>query len=1360
MKTSVACRLAGLAILSFNGLHSANDPQTWYTGPLGNDALGDGSQSNPWQTLGHAINHVQAGDTIRLLSDDNTEQDDFVENIVLNKTLTLEALEDQPHRPVLRSANPNNHAITVTADAVTIRGLDIYGAASNDRWVGAICLQSVTGCTVEDNRCGWEEAFANMSGIYLEGADDNTLTGNICSNNKYGIYLVSGSGHNRIADNTCSYNGYGNVVVDGGSSNTLENNMFEQGRGVYLTAATRDCELIGNTCRECGSFGMDLRGSGHVVRNNNCTGSSFGLYVPSLTTAFLLQDNTCNGNRNDGINIGGNGHTLSGNTCNENEKNGIFHWGSEAELDANSCRYNGNSGILVRIGEQNELTNNVCNDNITGIYLEETDGNTLSGNTCSDNNHQGIHLGFSDANQITGNTCVNNDKTAYLFKTANIYLEGSCNNLLSGNTCSISQSGIYVDLSSNDNTITGNTLSNQLTGVYIFDSSGNLLSQNQCPDNDYGGIQLNKAVGNTITQNSISSLDFLSGSHGNTATDNDIGDGYTLIDESDNNQLSGNSMAKLTLRDSTASQCEDNQINGDGVIMDTKTQAHWDHDFSGNTREGKPIVFWNGVANATVPEGAAQVILTNCSNITVRDQTLSQVYNGLQMGYCTGCTIQDNQCSANGYYGILVQGCTECQISGNSCVGSGSTGIWLVESENNTLSGNICNEAYYAGIQLERSHGNTLDGNTCKDTRMEGIRLMVANNNTLLQNLCQGNRSGINITRSTGISLQGNSTLSNTESGITLAGSESCTLLDNQMNGDGLLVGGDTLNHWNTHTIDTSNSVSGKPLYYWKNRQDGTIPAGAGQVILANCQNVVIEGQDLSHGSFGIILGASSGNRIRNNTCSGNNRTGIAIDYASNGNTIADNQCHENAQHGVFIHQSTENVLTGNSFSQNNGDGILLIDSPENILTGNTIRQNLENGIRFSESPTQTVSRNTLADNQNSAICIFGSPSITALENTMTDNGFYIYGWEEPHWNTHNIDTSNTVNGRPVYYWNDQHDAVLPPGAGQILLSACTQVTVQYQDLSHASIGIGMGYCSQCSLYGNNCIGNTIGIDLNFMCSENTISANTCSGGKTGIKTWTAWFNTFENNVCDQNSSYGAYLNSANNDYIDNTFNGNGIGLFLYTESSSAFKNNEISDNTTEGLKLDYAGENEFYGNIISGNQTGMSIVGSDDNRIFHNTFQQNETTHISGYGDHFLFSPNSRTYAWKGSWQSAPMGNYYDDYAGTDSDGDGIGDTATPYLISGFTDPYPLMAPASNYVPYGTPYTMTLAFDTLLPSGQCSYSFERCPWLEHYRVEYSTNLQEWQTLTEIDVTQPEGRFEGLSLTTDSTPVFYRVVTR
>jgi hypothetical protein len=55
--------------------------------------------------------------------------------------------------------------------------------------------------------------------------------------------------------------------------------------------------------------------------------------------------------------------------------------------------------------------------------------------------------------------------------------------------------------------------------------------------------------------------------------------------------------------------------------------------------------------------------------------------------------------------------------------------------------------------------------------------------------------------------------------------------------------------------------------------------------------------------------------------------------------------------------------------------------------------------------------------------------------------------------------------------------------------------------------------------------------------------------------------------------------------------------------------------------------------------------------------------------------SPLEITYTYDGTTYKSYLGNYWDDYKGTDADVDGIGDT---HYIS---DDYPLMKPFENYI-------------------------------------------------------------------------------
>jgi len=105
------------------------------------------------------------------------------------------------------------------------------------------------------------------------------------------------------------------------------------------------------------------------------------------------------------------------------------------------------------------------------------------------------------------------------------------------------------------------------------------------------------------------------------------------------------------------------------------------------------------------------------------------------------------------------------------------------------------------------------------------------------------------------------------------------------------------------------------------------------------------------------------------------------------------------------------------------------------------------------------------------------------------------------------------------------------------------------------------------------------------------------------------------------------------------------------------------------------------------------------------NNFMNNSNNAYS-YSFNIWHSPEPITYTYNGNIYTNYLGNYWDDYNGSDADNDGIGDT--PYYIDeNNDDSYPLMQPWENYVKSPQQYTLTTSVNpsnagyvTLNPSG------------------------------------------------------------
>ena len=225
-------------------------------------------------------------------------------------------------------------------------------------------------------------------------------------------------------------------------------------------------------------------------------------------------------------------------------------------------------------------------------------------------------------------------------------------------------------------------------------------------------------------------------------------------------------------------------------------------------------------------------------------------------------------------------------------------------------------------------------------------------------------------------------------------------------------------------------------------------------------------------------------------------------------------------------------------------------------------------------------------------------------------------------------------------------------------------------------------YANHCDVSDNNCSNNACGIVLHTS-SNNSISKNTCKNNSNGIHL--CGFsnnNTISNNTVSENDCDGIHMDSSSN---NNTISNNSIwnnwnGIFCGSASNNTISNNMVCKNN-EGIFL-IASNNTISNNICKNNYRGIMLDDSSNNKIYLNNFINNSKNVKSSLSTNIWNSPLEIAYTYDGTTYESYLGNYWDDYGGTDAEGDGIGDSS--YSIdseSDESDDYPLMKPFENYI-------------------------------------------------------------------------------
>jgi len=702
------------------------------------------------------------------------------------------------------------------------------------------------------------------------------------------------------------------------------------------------------------------------------------------------------------------------------------------------------------------------------------------------------------------------------------------------------------------------------------------------------------------------------------------------------------------------------------------------------------------ISNFLITNGWSGLYIWNSSNNRIWQNTITNTEKAIYIyGYVLPYFASFNTISEN-------------IILNNTC-GIDDGGV------NTTIAGNTVtfNEKGIAGGVNTTIVGNTVASNE------EGMYL--GRNNTVISNTIKSNFLGVVI--GTGSKLRGNKLDENRFNFVSSRTNLSPQVAHND--------------------IDTTNKINGKNIYYITNQTnlliDSSTNPNVGYLALIQCQNVTVRDLTLSSNGEGIMLSDCINCTIQN--CQF--RSNIVGIMATASNTcLIDNNILDNLQ-GIKLtgdhNEVTNNIIINNTIRSlpytypdkwpNRWARTYLLGLID--LTTGVVGDfsSWSGGLYLCFAENCTISSNNIASNEH-GILLCCSRYNVLRNNSMTGN-VYNFGIRRPYYPIewarnppdhpqispylmHSIDSSNTVDGKPICYWIGRHHQIVPSDAGYVALINCTNIVTQNLVLTHNYRGV-LLVATRNTFLSHNAISSTkFGIEITDqgvydfpLSANNTIQENNIANSGTGIYLYAS-----NNSVCSNllaSNLLAIVVDKDSNEIIGNImtdnvqppieewllgfypphendrywlwrypYHGTACGGIVLGTSNTFVHRNEFTSNDF-GLALEpyywNTHANVVTANIFVNNEYGIWLEARD-NMFYHNNFVNNAYSVYIDPGLKGRIPPDALV----NTWDNGVEGNYWSDYTGHDSDNNGIGDSAYYNIGWANQDNRPLMGMFSSF--------------------------------------------------------------------------------
>gem|GEM_PF-4134337 len=822
--------------------------------------------------------------------------------------------------------------------------------------------------------------------------------------------------------------------------------------------------------------------------------------------------------------------------------------------ESSSSDFAGN-GILYIGGSDSLITNNTISSNTgNGILCINSSGLKIGNDTVGNNLLDGIRLENTIGVEIADNT-ISFSNSRY-----GVYVFSSTESKIAVNVFD-SEYGIYLKNSLN-NTIETSTIWNISYGIHIEDSPESKVTNSAIAHANYG-IHVVNSNDVWLKAINISSLEY----------------GVNVL-SSDNVSVSNTHIWKadygLYLSSSIAASVYNNTMLHTDVFIDGKELKYWNtHKIgSSNTVNSKPLYYWKNLTTGEIPSNAGEIILANCSDISIKNQSLNNATVGLQIGYSHNNLMENTTISGN-LYGAWLYASNENTIRKNNISSNEGHNLYLYSSSNNTISNNSVSHSLDS-IHLVISDNNMVSGNLVTNN-FEGMYLF-GSGNTVINNSFNDNiRYGIVVGCPANNTIVGNSVKRNVY-GIFLATGQN-------LQGHTNIIRENRLEHnkYGLFAAISNNTIIKNVCYHNQYGIYLESESLTNRILLNN----------LSKNNWGIYLntGASMNNISGNDAF--NNNYSLYLRNSNNGNLIDENNFHSNTHCGVFISHSIQNILEGNRVL-NNFYGLNLVGISNTFVGKNVLSNNSEINLGLTLSHNVVLEENKLAG-AHTGLQMIGARNNIIRNNRISGNQNGSYSFVS----SFNLFEKNDISGNSAYgfygYRFSRHNLFTENRMLNNSNGLCFRQSSSNSILNNL-------------LSNNRQSGVYLSASNNNLISNNTISDNARFGIHfTGVSS----LNRVEANNVMKNTHGGIYLHGSRNNLIQNnsiTHSENGSGIYSSNSRGTTIRGNDIYDND-HGISL-LNSDAAISANIIHSNPHGGIYLNASASEIYDNNIFGNYVFH------------------------------------------------------------------------------------------------------------------------------------------------------